>query len=105
MSLWRRSGSLAPQCSLDERIRLFCPWASPACNDSLKVATLDIEAEAKAAFAETTRIRPLPKLWLSTRQRQIFRAAGLTVGARRNHSRPRGLFAHADRTRQRAPTS
>ena len=57
------------------------------CSSSLKRAAFDMEAEAKAAYAETTRIRPIPKLWLAPKDRQRFRAAGLTVGARRNFSR------------------
>ena len=88
LTLWNRTaGVLAPQCRWDEAVHLYCPWSSPVCSDELKRATLDIEAEAKAALAETTRIRPLPRLWLSTQQRQQFRAAGMTVGARRNSSR------------------
>jgi len=90
LTLWRRTDdALAQQCRFDENVHLFCPWASPVCPNSLKRAALDIEAEAKAAFAETTRIRPLPKLWLAARERQAFRVAGLTVGARRNFSRQR----------------
>ena len=81
--------TFAQQCSFDARVKLFCPWTSPVCNASLKVAALDMEAEAKTAYAETTRIRPIPRLWLAPKQRQQFRAEGLTVGARREQAASR----------------
>ena len=81
------SPTRARQCPFDPDVKTFCPWVSPVCSDALKQDTLDVEAAAKRVFAETTRIRPLPKIWLATELRQKFRVKGLTVGARRNFTK------------------
>ena len=60
------NGTLGPdaqparQCPLDSRIRLYCPWLSPVCSQSIRETVLEVEAAAHVALVASTQLPPWP---------------------------------------------